>query len=133
MNMHEAAVQAASVATKALPLSLSLWQFRFSILSTSSQVSVALVELAAVAGQSSHLTKLLVQQMRANECKRFGNQCSEETAATLQSCALHFASSAKDESFMECCGIIFDAAIWSVASSSIKPVDSVFGCVLNST
>jgi hypothetical protein len=133
MNMHQAASQAASEATKALPLSLSLWQLRFSVLSTSSETSVALAQLAAITGRSSYLTKLLVQQMRENESKHFGNKCTEETAAKLQYFALHFAASLKDESFVQCSAVIFDAAIWSASSSSSKTDDSIFGCVLNST
>lgn len=131
MNMHDAAAQAATAATKALPLSLSLWQLRFSIVSTTSNVHVALTQLAATAGRSSQLTQLLVQQMRESEGKRFGNKCSEETAATLQSLVIQYVSNSKDETFVECSGTIFDAAMWSAVSSSSKPVDSIMGCAVN--
>jgi hypothetical protein len=133
MNMHQAATQAASDATKALPLSLTLWQLRFSIISTSSEVSAALAQLAAISGRSSYQTKLLVQQMRENETRHFGDKCTDETAAKLQYLALHFAASSKDESFVQCSAVIFDAAIWAASSSSSKTDDSIFGCVLNST
>ena len=89
MNMSEAASEAASHATTALPMSLSLWELRFSILSSFSEISVALLELAAVSCRSSRLTKLLVQQMRDNESRQFQNKCTEETAVKLQSLALH--------------------------------------------
>ena len=131
MNMTEAAAQAAADATKALPLSLLLWQHRFSILSSPSEISVALDALTATAGQSSRLTQYLVQQLRANETKQFGNTCSEETAAKLQSWAVHFAAGSKDEAFSDCSATIFDAAMWSASSSGRKPVDSIFGCALH--
>ena len=73
MSMTEAAARAVADATKALPLSLSLWQLRFSIISSPSEISVALDALEATAGQSSHLTQFLVQQLRANETKTFGS------------------------------------------------------------
>jgi hypothetical protein len=126
MNMHEAAALAATAATKALPLSFSLWQLRFSILATSSGALVALAELAATVGRTSHLTKLLVVQMRENEVKSFGNKCTKETAATLRSLAIQFASGVKDEAFVECSVAIFDAAMWSAATCSSKPIDSIF-------
>ena len=131
MNMTEAAAQAAADATKALPLSLLLWQLRFSILSLPSEISVALDALTATAGQSSRLTQYLVQQLRANETKQFGNTCSEETASKLQSWAVHFAAGSKDEAFSDCSATIFDAAMWSASSSGRKPVDSIFGCALH--
>jgi hypothetical protein len=131
MNMSKAAVLAAHAATKALPLSLSLWQLRFSIISSSSDAPIALAELAATVGRTSHLTKLLVLQMRENESKLFGTKCTEETAATLQSLAIQFAAGSRDESFVECSGAIFDAAMWCVAACSSKPVDTIFGCAVN--
>jgi hypothetical protein len=121
MNMHKAAAQAASDAIKAFPLSISLWQLRFSVLSTSSEISVALAELDATSCRSLHLTKLLVQQMRKNENKQFENRCTEETASKLQTIAVYFASGLKDESFPECSDVIFDAAMWSAVASSSKP------------
>jgi hypothetical protein len=133
MNMHEAAAQAASDATKALPLSHSLWQIRFSVLSVSAADSCdALTELAATSGRSSQLTQLLVLQARGRESKHFGGKCTEETASKLQSWALQFVAGSKDESFTACSAAILDAAIWSAASSSSKPVDSIFGCALHS-
>ncbi len=133
MSMTEAAARAVADATKALPLSLSLWQLRFSIISSPSEISVALDALEATAGQSSQLTQFLVQQLRANETKTFGSKCSEETAVKLQSWAAHFAAGSKDEAFSECSATIFDAAMWSAASSGRKPVDSIFGCVFLAT
>ncbi len=132
MNMHEAAALASSAATKALPLSLSLWQLRLSIVSTLNDAPLALAELAATVSRTSPLTKLLVQQIRENEGKLFGNKCSEKTASTLQSLAVQFASGVKDESFVECSGAIFDAAMWCAVTCSSNPVDSIFGCATHS-